>query len=90
MSATAIVQHRVSDYSAWRKVYEELADLQAKGGVIAKSVHCSKDDPNLVLVMHTFASVEAATAFLSSGDLKAAMGRAGVQGPPRIEVYEDA
>ena len=84
------MQHRVSDYAAWRKVYDEVADMQTKGGVIARSVHRSKDDPNLVLVMHEFASVDAATAFLSSGDLKAAMGRAGVQGPPRIEIYRSA
>jgi len=90
MSATAIVQHRVSDYAAWRKVYEEVADMQTKGGVIAKSVHRSKDDPNLVLVQHKFATMDAATAFFSNGDLKAAMQRAGVQGPPRIELYEDA
>lgn len=90
MSATGIVQHRVSDYAAWRKIYEEVGDMQTKGGVIAKSVHRSKDDPNLVLVQHKFATMEAATAFFSNGDLKAAMQRAGVQGPPRIELYEDA
>ena len=90
MSATAIVQHRVSDYNAWRKVYDEVADLQTRGGVLTKSVHRGKDDPNLVLVRHTFATMDAATAFFSNGDLKAAMQRAGVAGPPRIELYEDA
>ena len=89
MSATAIVQHRVSDYTAWRKVYDEVSDLQTKGGVIGKSVHRAKDDPTMVLVQHRFASMDAATAFFSNGDLKAAMQRAGVQGPPRIELYED-
>ncbi len=90
MSVTAIVQHKVNDYSAWRKVYEEVADLQTRGGVIAKSVHRLKDDPSIVLITHKFATMAAATAFLSSADLKAAMQRGGVAGAPRIELYEDA
>jgi hypothetical protein len=90
MSVTALVQHPVADYAAWRKVYEEVADLQTRGGVIAKSVHRAKDDANLVLVQHKFGTMAEATAFFSNGDLKAAMQRAGVSGPPRIELYEDA
>lgn len=65
MSVTAVIQHKVADYSAWRKVYEEVADLQTRGGVIAKSVHRGGDDVNLVLVQHTFETMAAATAFLS-------------------------
>jgi hypothetical protein len=90
MSVTAVIQHHVADYSAWRKVYDEVADLQTSGGVLSKSVHRGKDDANVVLVQHKFATMAAATAFFSNADLKAAMQRAGVQGPPRIELYEDA
>lgn len=90
MSVTAVIQHKVSDYSAWRKVYDSVADMQKQGGVVAQSVHRSADDSNVVLVQHRFASLDAAKAFFSSGDLKAAMQKAGVAGPPRIELYEDA
>jgi len=89
MSVTSVIQHRVNDYAAWRKVYDSVADLQKKGGVIFESVHRAKDDPNMVLVLHRFATQADATAFFSSGDLKAAMQRGGVAGPPRIEFYED-
>ena len=90
MSATTLVLHPVSDYAAWRKVYDEVAGLQSRSGVISESVHRAKDDPNTVLVLHKFPTMDAATAFFQNGDLKAAMQRAGVQGKPRIEFFEDA
>lgn len=57
--------------------------------MIAKSVHRSKDDPNLIAVLHKFGIMEQATAFFANADLKAAMHRGGVQGMPRAEFYED-
>lgn len=35
---TAVIQHKVSDYAAWRKVYDDAAALQKAGGVISESV----------------------------------------------------
>jgi hypothetical protein len=89
MSVTTVCQHRVNDYASWRKVYDSVSDLQKKGGVSFESVHRAKDDPEMVLVLHRFSTMAEATAFFSNGDLKAAMQRAGVAGPPRIEFYDD-
>jgi quinol monooxygenase YgiN len=88
--ATIVVQHRVSDYDAWRDVYDGFADVQQAGGVIAESVHRSKDDPNVVLVLHRFGSMDEAQAFADDPKLRDAMQRGGVEGAPRVEFYEDA
>jgi hypothetical protein len=88
--ALAIILHRVRDYQAWRAVYDSAADLQKAGGVTAESVYRTPGDPNTVLVLHHFATVAAAEAFLANPDLKAAMGRGGVEGQPRLEIYEEA
>jgi hypothetical protein len=48
------------------------------------------DNKNDVFVIHRFPTVEAARAFAGSGELKAAMGRAGVTGAPRIEIAAEA
>ena len=85
-----IVRHRVQDYAAWRKVYDEFGPVQRAGGVTEESVYQDSSDPNDVLVLHRFADRAAADAFLSSPDLREAMMRAGVVGQPRIEVFEDA
>jgi heme-degrading monooxygenase HmoA len=86
--ALLLILHRVADYDAWREVYDSVADLQESGGVTSKSVHRMVDDPNNVLVLHYFESVDKARAFTTLPELKDAMQRAGVQGEPRFEFYE--
>jgi hypothetical protein len=76
--ATMFVRHTVSDYAAWRKVYDSVAAMQKAGGVTAEAVYRGADDSNDVTVTHEFASIEAARAFAGSADLKAAMQRGGV------------
>ncbi|MGF9649911.1 hypothetical protein AAIH32_18280 [Pseudarthrobacter oxydans] len=86
--AIALILHRVADYDAWRKVYDSVADMQKDGGVTKESVHRMADDPDNVLVIHEFESVAAAKAFFARANLKDAMQRGGVQGEPRIELFE--
>ncbi len=83
--ATMFIRHTVSDYAAWRKVYDSMAPPRKASGVTAEAVYSGSDDPNDVTVTHEFASIEAAKAFAwARGDLKAAMQRAGVVGAPTI------
>ncbi|MET1155025.1 DUF3764 family protein [Arthrobacter sp.] len=86
--AISLILHRVADYDAWRKVYDSVADMQKEGGVTQASVHRMADDPDNVLVIHQFDSVETAKAFFARAELKDAMQRGGVQGEPRIEFFE--
>jgi quinol monooxygenase YgiN len=88
--ATAIIQHRVKDYDAWRRVYDSVADMQKAGGVIAESVYRAEADPNTVLVFHQFTSMSQAHDFVASPKLRDAMQRAGVEeGTVRTEFFED-
>jgi quinol monooxygenase YgiN len=87
--ATSFVRQRVQDYDAWRRVYDEVAGMQQQGGVTDKAVYRDRDDANVVLVMHRFATMGEAEAFFASPDLRAAMQRGGVVGEPRIEYYEE-
>jgi len=86
--ATSVVLHRVSDYAAWRQVYDSIADVQKAGGVTAESVHRMAGDPDNVLVIHHFATIEAARGFFANPELGEVLRRAGVAGQPRIEFYE--
>lgn len=86
--AMSLVLHRVADYAAWRAVYDSVAPMQAAGGVTAESVHRMAGDPDNVLVIHNFDSVDAAQAFFANPELLEAMHRAGVQGEPRVEFFE--
>jgi uncharacterized protein (DUF1330 family) len=86
--ATTLVLHRVNDYDAFREVYDSVAPMQAAGGVIAESVHRMVGDPDNVLVIHEFNSVETAREFFANPELRDAMVRGGVKGEPRIEFYD--
>ena len=77
-STVAVVRHRVSDFDAWKQVYDGFARVQAEHGVHAHQVLRSIDNPNDVVVTHTFDSREAARAFFVLPQLKDAMGEAGV------------
>ncbi len=78
-----VVRHVVTDYAAWRKVYDSVAPMQKKGGVTAQAVYQAADDPNDVTVTHDFATADKAKAFLGSDDLKAALAKSGVKGEPK-------
>ena len=78
------VRHEVSDYAEWRKAFDGFAPTQKKLGVVGKAVYQSVDDPNDVTVIHDFHSLEKAKAFAASAELKAAMDKAGVKGPPTV------
>ena len=80
--ATLFLKHHVRDYGAWRKVYDTYGDFQKKSGITAATVYQGADDPNEVTVVHEFAALEAARAFIGDAGLKAAMAEAGAVGEP--------
>lgn len=86
MTATLIVRHSVADYANWRKVFDSVAALQAKHGVTGSEVLQLPGDKNDVTVIHHFPTLGQAQALVGDPELKSAMERAGVAGPPRIEI----
>jgi quinol monooxygenase YgiN len=63
---------------AWRREYDGFAPIQAEHGVHGHQVLCSVENPNDVIVTHTFEPREAASAFFAMPELKEAMSKAGV------------
>jgi len=85
---TALILHRVNDFDTFKQVYGSVAPLQAAGGVTAESVHQMAGDPNNVLVIHEFDSLDSARSFFADPQLHDAMMRGGVKGEPRIEFFD--
>jgi quinol monooxygenase YgiN len=69
--------------------YDELGPVRKQYGVTAASVHRDPKDPNTVIVTQQFRDLNAATSFANSTDLKSAMAKAGVSGPPEFWFSED-
>lgn len=77
---TLLVEHRVTDYAAWKAVYDEVDAARTAAGVTSHRVLRKADDPDLVVVEHVFPDAAAAGAFLQNPELGEAMKRAGVVG----------
>jgi hypothetical protein len=76
------VRHKVNDYAAWRKFYD---DFDRKSlGATAHAVYQNPDDPSDITVTHDFDTLATAKAFAESDELREVMGRAGVVGQPDI------
>ena len=81
------IAHGVSDYDQWKAVYDSFPPTQ--GGAKFARVNRMVDDPNRITVVAGFETLDALNAFMGDSRLKDAMDRAGVVGPPRIEIYEE-
>ena len=88
--ATLLVRHQVEDYGTWRAAYDSVEDLRQEHGCTGAEVMVDPADKNDVFVLHRFPSLEQAQAFAGSDGLREAMSKAGVAGPPRIEIAVEA
>ncbi|OGO50806.1 MAG: hypothetical protein A2148_03775 [Chloroflexi bacterium RBG_16_68_14] len=82
------VHHKVEDFAKWKPAFDEHAALRQSGGSKGGFVFQNADDPNDVIILMEWDSVESARRFSQSDDLRQAMEHAGVSGPPYIRFLE--
>ncbi len=87
MMAVYCVNHRVSDFAEWKKVYDAFQPTVKKRGIKDHFVLQSLQDPNHVVVIGE-GSAEDVQALLTSDELKAAMAESGVVGAPDVYIGE--
>ena len=83
-----IVQHTVSDYDAWKPVFDEHESVRAKHGCEGHIVYRDLGSPNAVTVVTKWPSRERAEEFSRDPSLAEAMRRGGVVGEPRVSFTE--
>lgn len=81
---TLFVRHQVEDFTVFQRAYRDAGPMQKRAGVLSESVFQAYDNPNDVTVTHEFASLAEAEALAGSAELRQAMEKAGVIGPPMI------
>lgn len=82
--ATLFVRHKVSDFGAWKRGYDDFDEERSSMGVTDHGVFQLDGDPNDVTVYHEFDSMAKAKEFANSARLKQVMQDAGVVGAPDI------
>ena len=82
------VRHTVADYATWKAGYDNHGATRKAHGAIRDQVLQSEDDPNNLLVLVEFGSIEDAKAFANDQSLKETMSTSGVIGAPDISFRE--
>lgn len=72
-----VVHHRVNDFGAWKRLFDEHAPVREAAGLTDGRVYQTVDDPNDVVILLDMADVGKAKTFANSEDLKVAE-------PPRV------
>ncbi|MEX0744752.1 MAG: antibiotic biosynthesis monooxygenase [Phycisphaeraceae bacterium] len=86
--AHVMIRHRVQDFERWRQVFEAAADFRRDGGEQRYEVFEIHDDPDHVVLLFEWDSMERARAFLANPELSDAMDQAGVESPPEVWFLE--
>jgi hypothetical protein len=82
--AKLLVHHKVQDYSAWRKIFDDDDQRRKEYGSTGFQVLKSASDPNDLTIIMDWPSVDAAQSFATSDALKEKMKDAGVISQPEI------
>ena len=88
-SETSIMQyvliiHEAENYLAWKKVFDQAADIRKEAGEISYQVLNYQSDPNKVVHFSSWASLEKARQFFESDKLIRIRQEAGVKSPTFI------
>jgi hypothetical protein len=88
--AKVIVQHHVADYDAWHTVFTEHASVRIQHGATGHTLTRSAEDPDQLVIITDFASLDGARGFAADPSLRDAMARGGVDSEPQAWIVEDA
>jgi heme-degrading monooxygenase HmoA len=85
-----LIRHKVQDYARWKPVFDEHIGARQDGGSQGGFLFRNAKDPNEVLVLLKWETVEEGRRFTESEGLREVMARAGVEGDPQITFLEEA
>ncbi len=85
-----IVQHHVADYDRWLPVYTEHEAVRRQHGGTGHSITREVEDPNSLVVVNEFASLDGARGFAADPSLPDAMHRGGVDSEPKVWIVNES
>lgn len=88
--AHMLIKHHVHDYARWRAVFDDKANLRIENGETYAHVFRNADDPDNIVIMFRWDSLENARRYAQDPRLKAAMQEAGVVGAPEVLFLDEA
>ena len=86
-TARLMVTHKVKDWDAWKKVFDDHKQARMDAGLIDRGLGYSDGDNHMVSIVFAVTDMQKAKAFMNSKDLKDKMAKGGVEGPPTFFFY---
>jgi heme-degrading monooxygenase HmoA len=87
--AYIFVKHKVADYNAWKSTFDAFIETRRAGGEKSFQILHPENEPNNLLLMFEWNSLENARNFMTSEELKNAMKQAGVVEEPQIQFLNE-
>lgn len=84
-----LIVHNVKDYKKWKPVFDEHITMRKAAGEKEAQSFRNLDNPNELIILQKWDTIEKARKFTESEDLKKAMQKAGVEGKPKIYFLEE-
>jgi quinol monooxygenase YgiN len=88
--AKLFVHHKIKDYEAWRKTFDELTRVRTRFGCTGHQVFQSPADPLEITILTDWKTVEEAKAYAASNELKEGMKNAGMLSQPDVMFLVEA
>ena len=76
-----LVHHRVEDYARWKPVYDARVATRRSSGSRGAHLLRSADDPNELVILFEWDTLENARSFAESRETREAMKQGGLAGP---------
>ncbi len=84
-----IVRHKIEDYAKWKPVFDADAKDRRTGGSKGGQLFRNAHDPNEIVVIFEWDTMDKMTKFVQSPDLAAKMQQAGVTDRPDVYLLEE-
>jgi hypothetical protein len=84
--ATVILNHRVSNYTSWRAIYDADQPRRDAMGLTQLAVGEKHDDPGMVYMVWTIADASQLNQMMSDPELQKTMQEAGVISAPEVTI----
>lgn len=87
--AHMIIRHKVEDYGKWKAVFDAHSTTRKAGGCRGGHLFRNADNPNELIIVWDWDTLENARKFAASPDLREVMGKAGVSDRPDVYFLEE-
>jgi heme-degrading monooxygenase HmoA len=83
-----LIIHEVADYTAWKGVFDDAAELRRQAGEQRFQVLRAQDEANRIIHFSEWSSLDAARHFFASPQLERIREQAGVRSPTFLYLEE--